>query len=127
SKISSELNKLWGADVSVSATTVRVPVVRGHSLAVWLEFERPLSPSRARRLLAKAPGVSLFDSGYPTPLQAGGKDGVFVGRLRQGVDSRELCLWIVSDNLLKGAALNSIQTAEELLRRGWLSPRGFSV
>lgn len=123
-KVGAELRKIWGApQLKVSVTAVRVPVVRAHSLAAWLSCSKPLTPRRARGLLKGAPGLVLSDGSYPTPLSAGGKDPVFAGRLRQGVDERELCLWIVSDNLLKGAALNSVQIAEELLRRRWLQPR----
>lgn len=125
-KVAAELRKIWNApDLKVSVTAVRVPVVRGHSLAAWLDCARALSPRRAKALMKGAPGLSLssLDAGYPTPMSAGGKDPVYAGRVRQGVDEREICLWIVSDNLLKGAALNSIQTAEELLRRRWLLPR----
>jgi aspartate-semialdehyde dehydrogenase len=70
-----------------------------------------------------APGLVLSDGAYPTPLSAGGKDPVFAGRLRQGVDERELCLWIVSDNLLKGAALNTVQIAEVAVQRGRVGAR----
>ena len=121
-KVASELRKVWNAPaLKISVTAVRVPVVRGHSLAAWLRFKRPVSVVEARRLLKKAPGLELLPEGrYPTPLSAAGKGPVYAGRLRAGVDARELCLWIVSDNLLKGAALNSVQIAEELLRRGWL-------
>ena len=120
-KVAAELRKVWDAPrLRVSVTAVRVPVVRGHSLAAWLTCREPLSTARASRLLAAAPGLRFSSSGYPTPLTVGGKDAVYAGRLRRGVDGRELCLWIVSDNLLKGAALNSLQIAEELLRRRWL-------
>jgi aspartate-semialdehyde dehydrogenase len=123
-KVAAELRKIWGApQLKVSVTAVRVPVIRGHSLAAWLQCGKALTPRRAASLMKGAPGLVLNDGHYPTPLSAGGKDPVFAGRLRQGVDERELCLWIVSDNLLKGAALNSVQIAEELLRRRWLSPR----
>jgi aspartate-semialdehyde dehydrogenase len=124
-KVAAELRKIWGApDMKVSVTAVRVPVSRGHSLSAWLEFGKPLTPRRARALMKGAPGLVLSKEGaYPTPLSAGGTDPVHAGRLRQGVDERELCLWIVSDNLLKGAALNSIQTAEVLLKRRWLTAR----
>jgi aspartate-semialdehyde dehydrogenase len=123
-KVADELRKIWGApELKVSVTAVRVPVVRSHSLAAWLECSKPLSPRRARALLKGAPGLTLSaDGSYPTALEAGGKDPVYAGRLRQGIDEHELCLWVVSDNLLKGAALNSIQIAEELLRRRWLAP-----
>ena len=121
-KVRAELRKIWGLPrLPVSATTVRVPVERGHSLAVWLELARPMTPARARALLKKAPGVRLWPEGdYPTPHDAAGTAPVHVGRVRQGSNPRELCLWIVSDNLLKGAALNSVQIAEHLLRKGWL-------
>ncbi len=101
---------------------MRVPVVRGHSLAAWLSFARPLPPARARRLLARAPGLVLCREGdYPTPLDTAGDAPVRAGRLRAGAHARELALWVVSDNLLKGAALNSVQIAERLLRQGWLN------
>ncbi len=121
-KVASELRKVWGAPgLRVSVTAVRVPVVRGHALAVWLGFARPLSPARARRLLERAPGLELSqEGGYPTPLDTAGRVPVRAGRLRAGVDSKELALWVVSDNLLKGAALNSVQIAEFLWRRAWL-------
>ncbi|MDD5655719.1 MAG: aspartate-semialdehyde dehydrogenase [Elusimicrobia bacterium] len=123
SKIASELRKIWGAPrLRVSATAVRVPVVRGHSLAAWLRFAGPFPAARARRLLAAAPGVKLRRTGdYPSPADCAGTWPVHVGRVRAGVDARELALWIVSDNLLKGAALNSVQIAERLLSLGWLN------
>jgi aspartate-semialdehyde dehydrogenase len=124
-KVAAELRKVWGAPrLRVSVTAVRVPVVRGHALAAWLRLARPLSPAGARRLLARAPGLELSPEGdYPTPLDTAGRAPVRAGRLRAGVDSKELALWVVSDNLLKGAALNSVQIAELLLRRGWLGHR----
>lgn len=125
-KVRDELRKLWASpSLGVSATTVRVPVLRGHSLALWLETDRPLSAARARTLLSRAPGVRLWrDGDYPTPADAGGSDPVHVGRVREsGPGARELAMWVVSDNLLKGAALNSVQIAETLLRKGWLKRR----
>ncbi len=121
-KVASELRKVWEApNLRVSVTAVRVPAIRGHSLAAWVALRRPLSPARAQALIAGTPGVCLSREGdYPTPLRAAGKWPVFVGRIRAGAHSREICLWIVADSLLKGAALNSIQIAEILLRRGWL-------
>lgn len=121
-KIAFELRKIWMLpDLPISATAVRVPVVRGHSLSFWLELKKPLTPAKARTLLSRAPGVKHWKNGsYPTPLSAGSSDPVHVGRVRQGASPRELCLWVVSDNLLKGAALNSIQIAELLIRKGWL-------
>ena len=124
-KVSGELRKIWGAPrLKISATAVRVPTIRGHALAAWLTLARPFTPAAARAILAKTPGLRLAPEGdYPTPRSAGGKAPVFAGRVRQGATPREIALWIVSDNLLKGAALNSAQIAEELLRRGWLRPR----
>lgn len=124
-KVADELRKVWSAPrLRVSVTAVRVPVVRGHSLSTWLSFAKPVTPTAAAKLLAKAPGLVFSKNGdYPTPLSVGGENPVYAGRLRQGVDARELCLWVCADNLLKGAALNSVQIAEELLRRGWLKPR----
>src|SRR5690606_15695030 len=111
-------------DLKVSGTCVRVPVFTGHSLSVNAEFERPISPERARELLADAPGVQLVD--VPTPLQAAGADPSLVGRIRtdEGVpDGRGLAMFIVSDNLRKGAALNAVQIAELLAARiGALQP-----
>ncbi len=121
-KVRHELRKIWGRPgLPVSATTVRVPVLRGHSLAFWLETERPVTPAEAKRLLQGAPGIELWkNGGYPTPLGTGGSYPVHVSRIRPGAHERELALWVVSDNLLKGAALNSVQIAEVLLKKGWL-------
>lgn len=120
-KIALELRKIWNIpNLKISATAVRVPVLRGHSIACWIETRRPLSPARARALLRRAPGIRLWDKNYPTPRDAQGTWPVHVGRVRAGTSPNELCLWMVSDNLLKGAALNSAQIAETLLSRGWL-------
>ena len=113
-KLRNESRKILGLpDLLVSGICVRVPVFTGHSLAVNAEFERPLSPARAREILADAAGVELDE--VPTPLKAAGKDPSYVGRLRQdpGVpDDRGLALFISNDNLRKGAALNTVQIAE---------------
>ncbi|MCM3661307.1 aspartate-semialdehyde dehydrogenase [Georgenia satyanarayanai] len=104
--------------LAVSGTCVRVPVFSGHSLSINAEFERPISAERARELLADAPGVELAD--VPTPLEATGKDATFVGRIRQDQsveDGRGLALFVVGDNLRKGAALNTIQIAELLAEK----------
>jgi aspartate-semialdehyde dehydrogenase len=124
-KVSAELRKIWGAPrLKISTTAVRVPTIRGHALSAWLTLARPFAPAAARALLARTPGLELSAEGeYPTPRSAGGKGPVYAGRVRQGATAREIALWIVSDNLLKGAALNSAQIAETLLRRGWLKPR----
>ncbi|WP_127128101.1 aspartate-semialdehyde dehydrogenase [Georgenia sp. SYP-B2076] len=104
-------------DLAVAGTCVRVPVFTGHALSINAEFARPLSPERATELLAQAPGVELSD--VPTPLQAAGADPSFVGRLRtdQSVPGgRGLALFVTSDNLRKGAALNTVQIAELLAK-----------
>jgi aspartate-semialdehyde dehydrogenase len=103
-------------DLEVSGTCVTVPVYAGHSLSINAEFARPLSPERARELLASAPGVELVD--VPTPLRAAGADPSFVGRVRRdpGV-ANGLALFVSGDNLRKGAALNAVQIAEALLER----------
>jgi aspartate-semialdehyde dehydrogenase len=115
-KLRNESRKILGIpELLVSGTCVRVPVYTGHSLSINAEFDRPLSPERARELLASAPGVKLVD--VPTPLAAAGVDDSLVGRIRQdpGVpDGRGLALFISGDNLRKGAALNTIQIAELL-------------
>jgi len=115
-KLRFESRKILGIpDLLVSGTCVRVPVYTGHSLSINVEFAQPLSPDRARELLASAPGVQLVD--VPTPLAAAGADDSLVGRIRQdpGVpDGRGLALFVSGDNLRKGAALNTIQIAELL-------------
>lgn len=123
-KVAAELRKIWSAPkLKVSVTAVRIPSIRGHALAAWLTLSRPLTLSRARAILTKTPGLILSREGdYPTPRSSGGKDAVYAGRLRRGAGPNELALWITSDNLLKGAALNSVQIAEELRKRGWLKP-----
>lgn len=110
-------------DLAVSATCVRVPVAIGHSEAVHVEFERPMSPAEARALLAEAPGVVVVDNPaerlYPLPIDAAGRDEVFVGRIRQDASHPNgLAMWVVADNLRKGAALNAVQIAECLIRNG---------
>ncbi len=117
-KLRNESRKILGIpDLKVSGTCVRVPVFTGHSLSINAEFARPLSVERATEVLAAAAGVELSD--IPTPLEAAGRDPCYVGRIRQdeGVDGgRGLALFVSSDNLRKGAALNAIQIAELLLR-----------
>ena len=106
----------------ITATTVRVPVMRCHSEVVNVELSRPLTPNEARALLAEMPGVVVFDDParklYPMPLDVSGKDDVYVGRIREDLSiPNGLNLWIVSDNLRKGAALNAVQIAEALIAR----------
>ena len=117
-KLRNESRKILGIpDLMVSGTCVRVPVFTGHSMSVHAEFDRPISPERATELLADAPGVVLAD--VPTPLDAAGVDPTIVGRIRiDETRSNGLALFLAGDNLRKGAALNTIQIAEELLKRG---------
>jgi aspartate-semialdehyde dehydrogenase len=128
-KMMNETRKILGDEsIRISATCVRVPVVTGHSEAVNVQTRDPLSPERARELLLAAPGVTVIDepsaARYPHAIDAVGKDDVFVGRIRRdpGHD-RALDLWIVSDNLRKGAATNAVQLAELLHARGLLAPQ----
>ncbi|HEX2382462.1 MAG TPA: aspartate-semialdehyde dehydrogenase [Acidimicrobiales bacterium] len=115
-KMRAESRKILGIpDLRVGVTCVRVPVFTGHSMAINAEFEQPLSPERATEVLASAPGVALAD--VPTPLMAAGADPSYVGRIRRDdslEDGRGLALFVSSDNLRKGAALNAIQIAELL-------------
>jgi aspartate-semialdehyde dehydrogenase len=116
-KLRNESRKILGIpDLAVSGTCVRVPVFTGHSLSINAEFERPISPDRARELLAGAPAVELAD--VPTPLTAAGADPSYVGRIRRdpGVD-HGLALFVSGDNLRKGAALNAVQIVEALIAR----------
>lgn len=118
-----ETRKIFGDEnILVNPTAVRVPVFFGHSEAVHLETERKIDAKTARALLAKAPGVTLMDErkdgGYPTAVtESSGHDSVFVGRIREDISHPlGLDLWVVSDNVRKGAALNSVQIAEELVK-----------
>ena len=126
-KMIDESRKILHSDnLPVSATCVRVPVYISHCVAAHIEFEHPVSVSDAREALSSMPGVTVMDNpqtlSYPTPAHAAGKDDVLVGRIRQDAsNSNGLVLWIVSDNLRKGAALNSIQIAEELVNRDRLN------
>jgi aspartate-semialdehyde dehydrogenase len=125
-KMVRETRKIMGDEtIQVSPTTVRVPVRVGHSEAVNLELERPLTPEQARAALRRAPGVVLLDDPakgeVPLPLHAEGRDEVFVGRVRRDPTvTNGLNLWVVADNLRKGAATNAVQIAAVLVERGWL-------
>jgi len=126
-KLMNETRKILGDDaIRISATCVRVPVVTGHSEAVNVQTRDALSPERARELLAEAPGVAVVDepnaARYPLAIDAVGRDEVFVGRIRRDPGhERALDLWIVSDNLRKGAATNAVQLAELLCTRDLLA------
>ncbi len=125
-KVAAETRKMLGLpDLRVSATCVRVPVVQSHSQAVHIETTDPITAQAARNLLMAAPGVILVDEPglnlYPLPREATGRDDVLVGRIREDSSySRGLALWVVSDNLRKGAATNAVQIAESLVTKGWL-------
>ena len=118
-----ETRKIMGNDaIQVNPTAARVPVFYGHSEAVHIETRKKITAAQARELLSKAPGVTVLDErkdgGYPTAVtEAAHEDAVFVGRIREDISHpRGLNLWIVADNVRKGAALNSIQIAEALVR-----------
>jgi len=122
-KVINETQKILGdKSIGVCPTCVRVPVRVSHSEAITVEFERPISVAEARAALAKAPGVVLMDERkgeVPQPLHATGQDHTYVGRVRQDPSNpNALCLWVVSDNLRKGAATNAVQCAVELVKRG---------
>jgi len=128
-KMVEETRKIMHApDIAISAVCVRVPVFIGHSEAIHVEFSQPMSPDEARRILAQAPEIKVLDdpaiSLYPQPWSAAGTDEVFVGRIhRDASHPNGLVMWVVADNLRKGAALNAVQIAEEMVKRDWISPR----
>ena len=129
-KMVEETRKIMHAnEIAISATCVRVPIFVGHSEAIHVDFSRPISPEEARRILTQAPGVKIVDdpgiSLYPQPWPAAGSDEVFVGRIRQDASlPNGLAMWVVADNLRKGAALNAVQIAEEMIRRDWVRQGG---
>lgn len=119
-KMYHETRKIMNSDIEVSATCVRVPVLRAHSEAIWIETEQPVSISAAREALSKAEGVVLLDDPenkvYPMPLNAAGEDPVYVGRIRKDLTNPNgLTLWTSADQINKGAALNAVQIAEYLI------------
>jgi aspartate-semialdehyde dehydrogenase len=122
-KVINETKKIMHEpDLAVSATCVRVPVYIGHSEAVHAEFSRPISIDDVQAILREAPGVTVQDEPsvnlYPTPVAVAGKDDTYVGRIRQDAShANGIAFWLVSDNLRKGAALNAIQIAEEMVAR----------
>lgn len=126
-KVASELRKMLDApEIRAGITCVRVPTLAGHGVAVHAEFERPLDPKAARRILDDAPGVEVIDepqsNRYPTTLQAAGRDPCYVGRIRED-GAGALAFFAVADNLRKGAALNTVQIAETLIQMKLLVPR----
>jgi aspartate-semialdehyde dehydrogenase len=117
-----ETKKILDPRIKLTATCVRVPVFVGHSEAVNIEFEKPLSPEAAREILRTAPGVLVVDKrepgGYVTPVEAAGEFATYVSRIREDATVENgLSLWVVADNLLKGAALNTVQIAETIINR----------
>ncbi|MGA7676014.1 MAG: aspartate-semialdehyde dehydrogenase [Rhizomicrobium sp.] len=121
-KMMVEVQKILDPDIQVNATCVRVPVFIGHSEAVNIEFEKPITAQRARAILREAPGVLVVDKhengGYITPVECAGEDATYVSRIRKDPTVEHgLCMWVVSDNLRKGAALNAVQIAECLINR----------
>lgn len=122
-KMYNETRKIMHSDIEVSATCIRVPVMRAHSEAVWLETERPVSVEEARKAFCRAEGIVLMDEPdqkkYPMPLLLAGCDPVYVGRIRKDItDPNGLAFWCVSDQIRKGAALNAVQIAEYLVANG---------
>ena len=125
-KVVEESKKIMHAKgIAISATCARVPIFIGHSEAVHIQFSDPMSPDTARRILADAPGVKVLDdpnvSLYPQAWSVAGSDEVFVGRIRKDISHDcGLAMWIVADNLRKGAALNAVQIAETMVERSWI-------
>jgi len=120
-KMYNETRKIMHSDIQVSATCVRVPIMRAHSESVWVETEEPVSPEKAKEAFEQGEGVVLMDSTtakeYPMPLFLAGRDEVFVGRVRKDIsNSNGLTFWCVSDQIRKGAALNAVQIAEYLVK-----------
>lgn len=120
-KMYNETRKIMHSDIEVSATCVRVPVLRAHSEAIWVETEKPLTVEQAREAFKNAKGIILEDKPedkiYPMPLQTSGKDEVFVGRIRKDLSNPNgLTFWVVADQIKKGAALNAVQIAEYLIK-----------
>jgi aspartate-semialdehyde dehydrogenase len=121
-KMLAETKKILDPRIKLTATCVRVPVFVGHSEAVNIELERPLSADAAREILRQAPGIMVVDrpedDGYVTPIEAAGEFATYVSRIREDATVENgLALWVVSDNLLKGAALNTVQIAETIVNR----------
>ena len=122
-KMFNETRKIMHTDAACSAMCVRVPSLRSHSEAVWIETERPISPDEARAALSAAPGVTVIDDPankqYPMPLFTAGEDDVFVGRIRRDLANENgLTFWLCGDQIKKGAALNAVQIAEYLIQQG---------
>ncbi|MCO5064360.1 MAG: aspartate-semialdehyde dehydrogenase [Rhizobiaceae bacterium] len=127
-KMVAETKKMLDPKIKVTATCVRVPVFIGHSEAINLEFEKPITADEARDILRDAPGCVVIDKrengGYVTPVESAGEDATYISRIREDPTVENgLALWVVSDNLRKGAALNAVQIAELLVARGLITPK----
>jgi|EP00873_Tetraselmis_striata_P011303 aspartate-semialdehyde dehydrogenase len=127
-KVLAETKKMIDPSIKVTCTAVRVPVFIGHAESVNIEFEKPLSADEARDILREAPGVLVIDKtedgGYMTPYESAGEDATYVSRIREDATVENgLNLWVVADNLRKGAALNTVQIAELLVNRGLIQPK----
>jgi aspartate-semialdehyde dehydrogenase len=127
-KMVAETKKMLDPKIKLTATCVRVPVFIGHSEAVNVEFEKPITADEARDILREAPGCQVLDKredgGYITPLDSAGEDATYISRIREDATvDNGLSMWIVSDNLRKGAALNAVQIAELLIERGLIQPK----
>ncbi len=127
-KMVAETKKMLDPKIKLTATAVRVPVFIGHSEAVNIEFENPITPEEAREILREAPGCLVIDKredgGYITPVESAGEDATYISRIREDATVENgLAMWVVSDNLRKGAALNTVQIAELLVARGLITPK----
>jgi aspartate-semialdehyde dehydrogenase len=127
-KMTAETKKILDPKIKLTATCVRVPVFVAHSEVVNIEFEQPISADEARSILREAPGCLVVDKhepgGYITPYEAAGEDATYISRIREDITVENgLTMWVVSDNLRKGAALNAVQIAEVLVNRGLLKPK----
>jgi aspartate-semialdehyde dehydrogenase len=127
-KMVAETKKMLDPKIKVTATCVRVPVFIGHSESINIEFENPISADEAREILRNAPGCLVIDTkengGYATPIDCAGEDATYISRIREDITVENgLALWVVSDNLRKGAALNAVQIAELLVAKGLITPK----
>ncbi|WP_421855881.1 aspartate-semialdehyde dehydrogenase [Oricola sp.] len=127
-KVLAETKKILDPKIKVTCTAVRVPVFIGHSEAVNIEFENPITADEAREILREAPGCLVVDKpedgGYTTPYESAGEDATYISRIREDATVENgLNIWVVSDNLRKGAALNAVQIAEVLVNRGLIAPK----
>ncbi|WP_173933477.1 aspartate-semialdehyde dehydrogenase [Chelativorans sp. Marseille-P2723] len=127
-KMVAETKKMLDPKIKLTATAVRVPVFIGHSEAVHIEFEKPITADEAREILREAPGCLVVDKredgGYVTPYESAGEDATYISRIREDPTVENgLAMWVVADNLRKGAALNTVQIAELLIARGLIQPK----